>query len=93
MWVEIRRDLEISFRTTFNTEPRTHDDMHQVMKEQLVIDNKHAGIRKRRQEARKTIREQDWDRSRLLAGDVRTRQIRENWDEAWNDGVAVVLGR
>ena len=56
MWLEIRRDLEISPRTTFNTEPRTYGDMHQVMKDQLSIDNKHAAIRKQKRcNRRKTL--------------------------------------
>ena len=59
MWLEIRRDLKQSLRITFNTEPSRYEDMHQVMKEQLSIDNKHAASRKKRYRARKKIRDEE----------------------------------
>ena len=84
MWLEIRRDLEQSLRITFNTEPSRYEDMHQVMKEQLSIDNKHAAIRKKRYRARKRIRDEEtaW-RIQLLEADTRRRQSLNTWDETW----------
>jgi hypothetical protein len=87
MWLEIRRDLEQSLRITFNTEPLRYEDMHQVMKEQLTIDNKHAAVRMKRYKARRKIRDEDmaW-RTQLLEIDIRRRQNLENWDETWQSG-------
>ena len=87
MWLEIRRDLEQSLRITFNTEPKRYEDMHEVMKEQLLIDNKHAAIRRKKHEARKRAREEDaaW-RIQLLQADTRRRMNLNNWDETWNSG-------
>ena len=87
MCFEIRRDLEQSLRITFNTEPRHYEDMHQVMKEQLSIDNKHAAIRMKRYRAHKKIRDEDtaW-RTQLLEIDIRRRQNLNNWDETWQSG-------
>ena len=48
--------MEILLRGTFDTEPSSYAEMHQVMKEQLTIDNKHAEIARQRQQARKSQR-------------------------------------
>jgi DNA-directed RNA polymerase subunit F len=42
MWLEIKRDLETTLSVSFPTELRSHKEMHTVMKEQLIIDNKLA---------------------------------------------------
>ena len=61
--------------------------MHQVMKEQLSIDNKHTAIRKKRYRARKKHADEEiaW-RTQLLEADARRRQNLNNWDETWNSG-------
>ena len=52
MWQELRRDLHAYIGLDFPIEPHSHDTMHMVMKEQLIIDNRHASIARARQRAR-----------------------------------------